>query len=96
MAKRSLGSNWRQRTPQEQDEFVRLFTDILEAAYADIIESYTDEKIVYVNERIDGGFADVDSKIVTRKAKNTRSTIRPTWSATNGKFTTWSLKISAW
>jgi len=69
MAKRALGSNWRRRTSQEQDEFVRLFTDILEAAYADIIESYSDEKIVFVNERIDGGFADVGSKIVTQKGE---------------------------
>ena len=69
MAKRALGSNWRRRTPQEQDEFVRLFTDILEHAYADIIESYSDEKIVYVNERIDGKFADIGSKIVTGKGE---------------------------
>lgn len=69
MAKRALGSNWRRRTPQEQDEFVRLFTDILEHAYADIIESYSDEKIVYVNERIDGKFADIGSKIVTVKGE---------------------------
>ena len=69
MAKRALGSNWRRRTPQEQDEVVRLFTDILEHAYADIIESYSDEKIVYVNERIDGKFADIGSKIVTGKGE---------------------------
>src|ERR1044071_6861002 len=67
MARRALGANWRRRTPQEQDEFVQLFTDVLERAYADIIESYTDEKILYVNERIDGSFADVGSKIVTAK-----------------------------
>jgi phospholipid transport system substrate-binding protein len=69
MAKRALGSNWRRRTPQEQEEFVRLFTDVLERAYAEIIESYTDEKIVYVNERIDGGYADVASKILTSKGE---------------------------
>lgn len=69
MAKRSLGANWRRRTPQEQEEFVRLFTDVLERAYADIIESYTDEKIVYINERIDAGFADVASKIITSKGQ---------------------------
>ena len=69
MAKRSLGANWRRRTPQEQDEFVRLFTEVLERAYADIIESYTDEKIIYLNERIDGGFADVSSKITTAKGE---------------------------
>jgi phospholipid transport system substrate-binding protein len=69
MAKRALGSHWRRRTPQEQEEFVRLFTEVLERAYADIIESYTDEKIVYVNERVDGTYADVGSKITTAKGE---------------------------
>jgi phospholipid transport system substrate-binding protein len=69
MAKRALGAHWRRRTPQEQEEFVRLFTEVLERAYADIIESYTDEKIVYVNERVDGAYADVISKISTAKGE---------------------------
>ena len=69
MAKRSLGANWRRRTPQEQEEFVRLFTDVLERAYAEIIESYSDEKIVYLNERIDAEYADVNSKIFTGKGQ---------------------------
>ncbi len=69
MAKRSLGANWARRTPQEQEEFVRLFTEVLERAYADIIESYIDEKIVYLAEKIDSGYADVNSKIVTNKGE---------------------------
>jgi phospholipid transport system substrate-binding protein len=69
MAKRALGSNWRRRTPQEQEEFIRLFTDVLERAYAEIIESYTDEKIVYLNERVDGSYADVASKILTSRGE---------------------------
>jgi phospholipid transport system substrate-binding protein len=69
MSRRALGANWRRRTPQEQEEFVRLFTEVLERAYAGIIESYTDEKIVYTNERIDGSFADVGSKIFTSKGE---------------------------
>jgi phospholipid transport system substrate-binding protein len=67
MAKRSLGANWTRRTPQEQEEFVRLFTELLERAYADIIETYLDEKIVYLNEKIDAGYADVNSKVVTTR-----------------------------
>lgn len=67
MARRSLGANWRRRTPKEQEEFVRLFSDLLERAYVDTIESYTDEKILYIGERLDGGYADVNSKIVTAK-----------------------------
>ena len=69
MARRALGANWRRRTPQEQEEFVRLFTEILERAYADIIEGYTNEKIIYFNERVDGTYADVGSKILTSKGE---------------------------
>ena len=69
MAKRSLGAEWRRRTPAEQDEFVRLFTELLERAYARTIESYTDEKIVYVGEKLDGSFANVSSKILTNKGQ---------------------------
>lgn len=69
MARRALGANWRRRTPQEQEEFVRLFTELLERAYADTIESYTDEKIVYIGERLDGNYAEVKSKILTDKGE---------------------------
>ena len=69
MAKRALGANWRRRTPKEQDEFVRLFSDLLERAYADTIESYSDEKILYVGERLDDGYADISSKVLTSKGE---------------------------
>jgi phospholipid transport system substrate-binding protein len=69
MARRALGANWRRRTPQEQEEFIRLFTELLEHAYADTIESYTDEKIIYVGERLDGNYAEVKSKILTSKGQ---------------------------
>jgi phospholipid transport system substrate-binding protein len=65
MAKRALGANWRRRTPKEQEEFVQLFTELLEHAYADIIESYSEDKIIYVGERLEGGYADVASKVLT-------------------------------
>ena len=64
MAKRALGTNWRRRTAREQEEFVQLFTELVERAYSEIIESYTDEKIIYVGERLDGGYADVASKVL--------------------------------
>lgn len=69
MAKRALGPNWRRRTPHEQDEFTSLFADLLERAYAAAIESYTDERIVFIAEKLDGSYADVSSKIVTRKGE---------------------------
>ena len=69
MARRALGAHWRRRTATEQQEFVQLFTELLERQYAGIIESYTDEKIVYLSERIDGAFAEVNSKIFTAKGQ---------------------------
>ncbi|MBI3989527.1 MAG: ABC transporter substrate-binding protein [candidate division NC10 bacterium] len=67
MAKRSLGIHWAKRTPREQEEFLSLFWDLLERSYVDKIESYSDEKIVYVGESIDGDFAVVRSKVVTKR-----------------------------
>lgn len=69
MAKRSLGSHWRRRTPEEQKEFVRLFSDLLERAYIDRIESYNEEKFVYLRENLDKNYAEVESRIVTHKGE---------------------------
>src|SRR4030095_16715732 len=69
MAKRALGAHWRRRSPQEQEEFCRLFTELLERQYADIVETYSNEKIVYVGERTDGSFAEVNSKVFTTRGQ---------------------------
>jgi phospholipid transport system substrate-binding protein len=67
MAKRSLARYWKMRTPEEQIEFTELFTDLLERTYIRRIESYTDEKFVYGEESIDGDYAVVKTKIITKK-----------------------------
>ncbi|MBI2354517.1 MAG: ABC transporter substrate-binding protein [Deltaproteobacteria bacterium] len=67
MAKRSLGKHWNQRTPAERKQFVDLFATLLENSYAGKIESYNNERIVYVKEAIDGDHAEVRSKVVTAK-----------------------------
>ena len=69
MAKRSLGSAWRRRSPEEQKEFVKLFTDLLERAYLDQLESYNGEKIQYVKETEDDNHAQVDTKIIDNKGR---------------------------
>jgi len=67
MAQRSMARHWRDRSAAEKKEFVSLFETLLENSYADKIESYNQEKIVYLNERIDGEYAEVKSKVVTAK-----------------------------
>ena len=70
MAKRSLGAQWQKRSPAEQQEFVRLFTDLLEGAYLSKVEEYSGEKIQFVNERQEKDFAEVNTKLINRKGES--------------------------
>lgn len=65
MARRSLGVEWSRRTPEEQDEFVKLFTAFLERTSVQNIESYNNERFVYTGEKISSGHAEVEGKIVS-------------------------------
>lgn len=65
MAKRSLALYWRQRTEQEKDEFVPLYTDLLEHTYIAKIERYQNEKVLYGDEHVDDGYATVETKIIS-------------------------------
>jgi phospholipid transport system substrate-binding protein len=66
-AKRSLGRHWQARTPAERQEFVQLFSDLLERSYLTKIELYGGERIQYVGETVDGDQATVKTKIVTKQ-----------------------------
>jgi len=71
ISRRALSRHWTARSPEEQVEFVRLFTDLLERTYIGRIESYSGEKIIYLGEVVDGPFATVRSKVVTRRRTET-------------------------
>ncbi|MGH7794497.1 MAG: MlaC/ttg2D family ABC transporter substrate-binding protein [Candidatus Binatia bacterium] len=66
MAKRSLGANWRRVNSQQQKEFVSTFTALLEKTYADQIDLYNGQKVVYTGESIDGDYAQVDSRVIDK------------------------------
>jgi phospholipid transport system substrate-binding protein len=69
MAKRSLGANWQKGSASEQQQFVRLFTNLLESSYIGQIEAYSGEKIIYGRETVEQNQADVETKIVTKKSE---------------------------
>lgn len=71
MTRRTLSRHWARRTPEEQTEFVGLFSDLLERSYMSRIEAYAGEKITFVGESIDGGFATVRSKVVMQRRAET-------------------------
>jgi phospholipid transport system substrate-binding protein len=65
MSRRALARHWGECSSQEREEFVRLFTDLLERSYLSKIENWSGEKVLFVSEAIDGDYAAVRSKIVT-------------------------------
>lgn len=65
MAKRSLGPHWGRRTSEEQREFVRIFTGLLGTLYADRIESYAGQNVLYAREVEEANYAEVFTRIVT-------------------------------
>lgn len=66
-ARRALGHHWQGRTPTERDEFVQLFADLLERTYIARIDEYGGERIRYVGESVDGDYAAVRARILTKK-----------------------------
>lgn len=66
IGKRALARHWEARSPQEREEFSKLFADLLERSYVGKIEGYSGEKIVYDKETIDGERAEVRTKLVTK------------------------------
>jgi phospholipid transport system substrate-binding protein len=69
VARRALAVHWRERTPQEQQEFVGLFKDLVESTYINRLETSAQEKreIQYVGEQLDGSRAVVKTNVVTRR-----------------------------
>lgn len=67
MGKRSLGKRrWNERTREEQKAFVDLFGKLLEDSYANKLESYSGEKINYIDEIVKGKYAMVKTEVVRK------------------------------
>lgn len=69
MAMRSLGANWRRLNPQQRAEFVSTFTALLEKTYADQIDLYNGQQVVYAGESIDSDYAHVNSRIIDKNGQ---------------------------
>lgn len=66
-AQRALGPHWNARSPQERQEFVTLFADLLDRAYIGKIDLYQGEKVRYAGDTVEGDQATVKTRIVTKK-----------------------------
>ena len=66
LSRRSLGMNWNKLNTAQRQEFVKLFEQVLEKAYADKILAYTNEKIEFTKESmVSSNLAEVRTKVIT-------------------------------
>lgn len=65
MARRALGQHWKDRSPQEQAEFVPLFINLLERSYLTAVGSYPLSTITFQGENVGAAYADVRSRIIS-------------------------------
>ncbi len=66
MSQLSLARHWKKRTASEKSAFVALFGGLLKDTYLAKIEVYTDEKVIFIKERIKKNKAQIDTKIITK------------------------------
>lgn len=67
MSKRALAAYWVPLTVAERTEFVEVFRKFLSDRYAEKIEGYSGQQVVYLSERIEGSYAEVRSELRSEK-----------------------------
>ncbi|MBA3754381.1 MAG: ABC transporter substrate-binding protein [Nitrospira sp.] len=67
MAKRSLGGSWVQLSHVARREYVGLFVQLLRDSIANRMVEYSGERISYLSERREAGFAEVKTRLVGDK-----------------------------
>jgi len=70
MSRRTLAQHWSKRTEGEKKEFVDLYAKLLEGTYLDKVEGYSGEKVLYEDETVDGKYAVVKVKILSKQGTN--------------------------
>ena len=67
MSKRALAVYWVPLTAAERMEFVEVFKKFLSDRYAEKIEGYSGQQVVYLSERIEGPYAEVRTELRSEK-----------------------------
>jgi phospholipid transport system substrate-binding protein len=75
IARRALATHWRERTPQERQEFTELFHEAVLGVYLERLEATAQQRlqekqaILYEGEEINGQRAAVRTTVVTRRQR---------------------------
>jgi len=66
MSKRVLGKAWRKLSKKEKENFVELFTELLQYAYVGKIQNYAGQSIEFKGQRIKGKRAEVKTELIDK------------------------------
>ncbi|MCI0427891.1 MAG: ABC transporter substrate-binding protein [Nitrospiraceae bacterium] len=67
MAMRALGQEWKALSDRDRKAFVDAFRQFMESSYEGRFKDYSDEEVRYLGEQVAGGFAEVRTRLVSRK-----------------------------
>ena len=69
MSKRILGRTWNELPTEDQKHFTELMTKLLENVYIGKLESYSDQEIEFLDERVKGDRAQVSTTVENKGVK---------------------------
>jgi phospholipid transport system substrate-binding protein len=70
LSRRTLSRNWKKMSSEQKKEFVELFRKLLQGVYADRLLAYSDQKIIFGDEKmLKKGRAEVESYLQTSDGK---------------------------
>jgi phospholipid transport system substrate-binding protein len=69
MSKRALGAQWNNLNETQRQQFVDLFRQLLARSYTGTIEGYSGERFQYLSEHNEGDYAEVRTKLISRKGE---------------------------
>ena len=69
-SQRALGPHWKKLSKDQKKEFVYLFGQLIEQTYMDKTRLYSDEKMIYLGEKLDEKYGIVDAAITRSSGSN--------------------------
>jgi phospholipid transport system substrate-binding protein len=63
MSQYTLGKYWKSASPEQQKNFIKLYSDLLEESYIGRVEAYSNEVVNYESEKIEGDRAEVATRV---------------------------------
>ncbi len=79
LARRSLSKHWGNRTPDEQQEFVRLLKGLIERNYVKQLRKAHGQELAYSGEKINGDKGQVTTTVEVKKKRGRKATVEITY-----------------